>query len=422
MTTTKHKNRLQACNLRICCYNVPEMEKAQKQRIVVVGGGFAGVKTALELSAHPDKFDITLVSERADFWYFPTLYHTATGGSSTQSSISLQSLFHKKPVQIVVGKADKLDRTAKTITLADKTTVPYERLVLALGVVTNYFGIPGLAEFTFGVKSIAEAETLKKHLHEQIVDNSKPELSYVVVGGGPTGIELAGALSKYIKFIMKNHGVEQREVHIDLVEGNDHLMPRMPASVGHTIERRLRKLGINLYLGKKVEGATADELMVSGKPIRSHTIIWTAGQANNPFFGANEFTLSPRQKVVVDEFMRTEKDIFVIGDNAETMYSGMAQTAIYDGEFVAHNLLKDAENEPKLAYRPKKPVYVMPAGPAWAAVEWGNVHLYGKLGWFLREAGDFVAFTDIEPVPEAVGQWAHVLQHQHLCDVCGAVS
>jgi NADH dehydrogenase len=398
------------------------MQKTEKQRIVVVGGGFGGVKTALELAAHPSKFDITLVTERPDFWYFPTLYHTATGGTRSQSSIPLKELFHNKKVTIVEGKAETLDRTAKTLTMADKTVVPYDRLVLALGVVTNYFGIPGLQEYAYGVKTIGEVEELKRHLHQQIVDEGKPDLNYVIVGGGPTGIELAGALGKYLHFIMKNHGIADRPVHVDLVEGNKHLMPRMPASVGRAIERRLRHVGVKLYLGKAVEGATADALTVSGKPIRSHTVVWTAGQANNPFFSVNSFALSPRKKVVVDEFLRAEKDIFVVGDNAETEFSGMAQTAVYDAEFVAHNLLKDAEGEPKLAYRPKKPVYVTPAGPKWAAVEWGNVHLYGKLGWFLREAGDFVAFTDIESVPEAAMQWATVFQSQHLCSTCGSVA
>jgi NADH dehydrogenase FAD-containing subunit len=98
-----------------------DMEKTQKQHIVVVGGGFGGVKTALELSANPDKFEITLVSDRADFWYFPTLYHTATGGTRSQSSIPLKELFQNKKVKIVEGKAETLDRAAKTITLADKT-------------------------------------------------------------------------------------------------------------------------------------------------------------------------------------------------------------------------------------------------------------------------------------------------------------
>ena len=108
-------------------------------------------------------------------------------------------------------------------------------------------------------------------------------------------------------------------------------MPRMPKKVGRAIERRLRRLGVKLYLNTKVEGATGDELLVSGKPIRSHTIVWTAGMANNPFFTQESFTLSRRKKVMVDEFLRAEgsKDIFVIGDNAETPYRITAYNVCY---------------------------------------------------------------------------------------------
>jgi len=398
------------------------MEKHQKQHIVIVGGGFGGIKTALELAKHPTKFEITLVSDRPDFWYFPTLYHTATGGTRAQSSIPIKFLLKGSHIKFVEGRVKTFDRATKIMRLEDNTALQYDKLVLALGVVTNYFGIPGLAEFSYGIKSVEEAEELKRHLHSQIIDEGKPDLNYVIVGGGPTGIELAGSLGVYLRFIMKQHGIKSRKIHIDLVEGNKHLMPRMPKSVGKAIERRLRRLGVTLYLGKAVQGETADALTVSGKPIRSHTVVWTAGQANNPFFNENAFAISPRKKVVVDEFLRAEKDIFVVGDNAETPFSGMAQTAVYDAEFVAHNFVKELEGEPKLAYRPKKPVYVTPAGPRWAAVEWGNVHLYGKLGWFLREAGDFVAFTDIEPLPAAAAQWAHTLQEQHLCEVCGSIA
>lgn len=397
-----------------------------KQHIVVVGGGFGGVKTALELSKD-SRFDITVVSERPDFWHFPTLYHTATGGDRDQSSIPLERLFrNKKNVTVVIGKLETVDQTTKTIEVTvekKKQTISYEKIVLALGVITNYFGIPGLPEFSFGIKSIQEAEELKMHLHKQLVEEKKPDLNYVVVGGGPTGIELAGALPGYIRYIMKQHGLPERRIHIDLIENAPHLLPRMHRSVGRSIERQLRSLGVKLYLGKAVQGETADELTVSGKPIRSHTVIWTAGMANNPFFGPNSgFELSPRKKVVVDEFLRASKDLFVIGDNAETPFSGMAQTAIYDAEFIAHNFMKDLDGEPKLAYRPKKPVYVMPAGPRWAAVEWGNVRLHGLLGWFLREAGDFVAFSDIEPLPDAAVQWSLGMQREHLCDICGATA
>jgi NADH dehydrogenase len=399
-------------------------EKTQKQRIVVVGGGFGGVKTALELSKSSDKFEVTLVSDRPDFWYFPTLYHTATGGTRLQSSIPIAHLLNKKEVTFIEGKAVTIDRAAKTLGLEDKTVVPYDKLILALGVVTNYFGIPGLPEFSYGIKSIAEAEELKRHLHQQIIDEGKPDLNYVIVGGGPTGIELAGSLGRYIQFVMQRHGLKEHRLHIDLVENSKHLMPRMPKAVGKAVERQLRATGVKLYLGQAVQGETADDLTVNGKPIRSHTVVWTAGQANNPFFSANEFPLSPRKKVMVDEFLRVKgsDDVFVIGDNAETNFSGMAQTAIYDAEFVARNFVKEVSNEPKKAYRAKKPVYVIPAGAHWSAVEWGNLHIYGWLGWFLREAGDFVAFTDIETIPEAAEQWARSLQHQHLCPICGSVA
>jgi NADH dehydrogenase len=397
-------------------------EKKKKQRIVVVGGGFGGVKAALELAKHSEYFDVTLVSERPDFWYFPTLYHTATGGARKESAIPLKELCKGKHIKIVHGKAVSLDREQKFVQLEDKTPVPYDKLVLALGVVTNYFGIPGLPEFSFGIKTVGEAEELKRHLHKQITDEHQPDLNYVIVGGGPTGIELAGALPGYLHYIMRHHDIHDRPVHVDLVEGAPHLMPRLPKGVGRAIERRLRSLGVRLYLGEAVQGETADELTVGGKPIRSHTVIWTAGQANNPFFTANNFKLSPRKKIVVDEFLRAEPDIFVIGDNAETTFSGMAQTALYDAEFMAHNFVKEAEGEPKLAYRPKKPIYVTPAGPHWAAVEWGNTHLYGWQGWLLREAADVQGFWEIESLPEAIEQWARNLQHQDLCATCGATA
>lgn len=398
-------------------------QQTQKQRIVIVGGGFGGIKTALELSKHADLFDITLVSERPDFWYFPTLYHTATGGTRLQSSISVEHLLHNKPVKFAQSKALSVDRMAKTLTLEDKTVVPYDRLVLALGVVTNYFGIAGLPEFSYGIKSIGEAEELKRHLHQQILDEGKPDLNYVIVGGGPTGIELAGALGRYIHEVMHHHNITDRPIHVDLIEGAKHLLPRSPKSVGRAVERQLRSLGVKLYLGQPVQGETADELTVGGKPIRSHTVIWTAGQATNPFYFANNFNMSPRKKAAVDEFLRTPTDnnIFVIGDNAETMYSGLAQTAVYDAQFVAANIVRDAKKETKLAYKPKKPVTVVPAGYHWAAVEWGNFHFYGWLGWFLREAADFVAFDDIEGPVGALEQLSTELQTQDLCSTCGSV-
>ncbi len=390
-----------------------------KQKIVILGGGFGGVRAALELAKEAFA-EVTLVSDRPDFYYYPALYHTATGGSDHHSVISLAQLFANKPVQLIIASATGIDRPNKQVQLKDAEPLAYDKLIMALGVVTNYFGIPGLQENSYGIKTIDEAERLKRHLHAQLIAQHEPDLNYVIVGGGPTGIELAGDIGVYLKDAMRKHHIKHRAIHIDLVEAMPHLMPRMPKPVGRAIERRLRKLGVKLYLNSKVEGASADALTVSGKPIRSHTIVWTAGIANNAFFTGPDYTFSGRKKVLVDEFLRPEgtKDIFIIGDNAETPYSGMAQTAIYDADFVVHNLRFEQEGRPKLAYRPKEPVYITPVGNKWASVLWGDVHLHGRIGWLLRNAADLKAFLDLESLPKATEQWATVLDHEDLCPIC----
>lgn len=397
-----------------------QQDKKITQNIVIVGGGFAGLKAALELSSQP-RVHVTLVSDRPDFIYYPTLYRTATGGTDEQSAIPLIDLLADTNVTLRIDSLATVDKAQKIITMQSRQKLAYDQLVLALGVTTNYFGIPGLKENSYGIKSVEEAERLKRHLHALLLAENQPDTNYIVVGGGPTGIELAGALSWYLRDIIKKHGIKRRVPHIDLVEAAPSLMPRLPKQVGKSIAKRLRKLDVKILLNSKVEGASADELTVNGKPLRSHTIIWTAGVANNPFFAANDFALSPRGKVLVDEFLRAEgsKDIFVLGDNAETPFSGMAQTALYDAEFYVHNVRFTSEGRPKLAYRPKEPIYVTPVGPRWASVEWSRWYFDGKLGWLLRNSADVGAFLELQTPLDAAEQFTTVFDREDLCPVCG---
>ena len=395
------------------------MSKMAKKRVLIVGGGFGGVKAALEL-ADDDQFDITLLSDAADLRYYPTLYHTATGGQRANSSIPLQAIMTGKPVRIVQGKAKTLDRKARIITTEDGQSYPYDSLILALGVVTNFFGIPGLPDYAYSIKTQAEVHRFKAHLHKQLIDEHHPDPHYVIVGAGPTGIELAGALPGYLKRIMKNHDVRDKTVHIDLIEALPRLLPRLPRDVSRRVRHRLHRLGVRIYLGKTVQGETADALTVSGKPIRSHTVIWTAGVTNHPFFKENDFVITGRGKVAVDVYLQAEPDIFVIGDNANTPYSGLAQTAIRDGEFVAKNLRRQARDKSLRSYNAKSPITVIPAGPHWAVVIWRKLVFDGRIGWLLREAGDLVGFHDLEPWPKAAKQFLTELTDQEDCPVCAA--
>lgn len=391
--------------------------KLNKHHVLVVGGGFGGIKAALELSKH-DNVAITLLSDRPDFRYYPTLYHTATGGARVQSSIPLTTYLHPDKVKIVQGTAEKIDRKKKTVTTREGETLSYDALVLALGMVTNYFGIKGLDQYAYGIKSSDEALRFKAHLHEQLIADGEPDTNYVVIGGGPTGIELAAALPSYLRRIMRNHGIKNRPVHVSLIESSPRLLPRAPEVTSRRVEKHLRKLGIQLYLGQAVQAQTADSLTVNGEEIKSHSVVWTAGVTNSPFFAANNFALNERGKVAVDEYMRAEPDIYVIGDNAATPYSGMAQTALHDAIFVAGNLGREYAGQQPKPYHAKAPITVVPAGPMWAAVDWGKVHIYGPLGWLLRSGADWLAFYDMGPWWKAFKQWGTEFLHEESCPQC----
>lgn len=393
----------------------------KKERVLIVGGGFGGVKAALELAGNPH-FDITLLSADTDLRYYPTLYHTATGGRRANSSVPLARIFHDKPVTLVRGVAVSLDRKAKTIGTVDGEAYPYDTLIIGLGVITNYFGIPGMQEYSYTIKSQAEVERFKAHLHDQLTSDKHPDLNYVIVGAGATGIELAGALPAYLRQIIKNHGLPARKIHVDLIEAAPRLLPRLPKDTSRLVGRQLKRLGVKLYIGSAVQAATADELTVNGKPIRSHTVIWTAGVTNHPFFNDNHFVVTGRGKVAVDTYLQAEDNIFVIGDNANTPFSGMAQTALRDGDFVAANLKRRAAGKSFRSYVAKQPITVIPAGPRWAAVLWGQVRLYGWLGWVVREAADLIGFHDLEPWTHATRQFLTEFSTEDNCPTCAAAT
>lgn len=395
------------------------MSDNKKTRVLIVGGGFAGIKAALEL-AKCDTCEVTLLSDHSHFRYYPGLYHAATGGKRAGSRIRIGDILDDSPVKFIRATAVKLDRKNRVLKTKEGKEVGYDKLLLALGNVTNYFGIKGLKEYSYGIKSTEEAERFKQHLHQQLMEDGRPDLNYVIVGGGPTGIELAGALPAYLKQVMKAHGVKVRkDLRISLVEAAPHLLPRAPKDVSSAITKRLRKLGIKLYLETAVQGATAESLTLGGKTLQTETIAWTAGVTNNPFFKENNFRLNERGKVEVNTYLETEPGIFVMGDNANTQYSGMAQTALYDARFVTDNIIRELKGDQPKEYVPKKPISVIPVGPRWASVEWGKRHFSGFWGWVLHILADLVAFHDIESWPKASAQWIRSMDEEDLnCPNC----
>ncbi|MFZ1250507.1 MAG: FAD-dependent oxidoreductase [Candidatus Microsaccharimonas sp.] len=372
-------------------------------QVTIVGGGFGGVKAALEISKNKRRH-VTLISDKPDFQYYPALYSTATGGSHLQSWVPLSEIFADHDnVDIVIDSVVLLDRADRTIKTASGSVYEYKTLILALGSVTTYFGIPGLDEYAYGIKSHDEIVRLQQHLLREFRKTDGADAHFLIIGAGPTGVELASSLGAYLKHLKKKYDQHQPRTTISIIEASPRVLPRMSEKASAIVLKRLKTLGIHVELNKRVEAETADALMVNGLPIKSHTVIWTSGVANNPFFAANadQFKLAPNGRVIVNKHMRVDSHVYVIGDNAVTPFGGLAQTALHDGVYVAKQILGKSKRQ----YKAKQPPVVVPVGKDWAIFEYKWIRFGGWLGALVRQAADFVGYRDILPFGQALGIW-----------------
>lgn len=389
-------------------------------RIVIAGGGFGGIKTALELAKHKE-FDITLISDRDHFLYYPALYGTATGGSHLQSQVPLAKVFkHISNVKIVLDTLKSVDVPRKLLIGKSGKTYEYDNCVLALGVVTTYFGIEGLAEHTYSIKTIAEVDRFKRHMHDEIVQTKHMDKNYVVVGAGPTGVELSAALTSYLKHISEKHQVPHGKIHIDLVEAAPRVLPKMSENTSRIVTKRLKSLGVRVMTNQKVEAADDDSLQINGRDLPSKTVVWTSGVTNSPFFkdNAHAFNLAKNGRVEVDSYMQAADHVYVIGDNAATPYTGLAQTALHDALFISDHLKRLARKHPLKHYKPRNPPVVIPVGKHWAVFEWGGLRIYGMIASWIRRAADFVGYNDVLPLGQALGVWRAEYEREDDCLTC----
>ena len=387
-------------------------------RVVIVGGGFGGVKAALEL-VKDKKVSVTLVTDKDHFLFYPALYSTATGRSWQQSVLPLSEIFKNDRIKVVRDSVVGLD-TVRRFVVTTQGQVHYDRVIFALGVVTSYFGIAGLDTYSFSIKSATEIERFKKHLHDELTSEQRLDKNYIIVGAGPTGVELAASLTGYLRRIGKRHMVKNSRIRLSLVEAAPRVLPRMSERSSALITKQLKKVGVTVMTGKKVESEDDDSIIISGTDIPSKTVVWTSGVANHPFFAEHSdiFKLAPNGRVEVDSHLRVDKHIYVIGDNANTPYTGLAQTAIHDAHFVAKAIRADVRNQPLPEYRPRKQPVVVPVGENWALFEYGPLRFSGWLGSLVLRAAHLMGYLDFFPATTAARIWLSSDEHDEACLVC----
>ncbi|MDP4038721.1 MAG: FAD-dependent oxidoreductase [bacterium] len=400
-----------------------------KKRVIIVGGGFGGIATALSLAKQKNpNIQAVLISDKVHFEYQARLYRVVNGYCALEVCIPLGKIFKKYNIEIIEDFIESVDLGKRELVGNSGSRYFYDFVILAMGSQTTYLDIPGLKEFSFGFKSIQEALKLKSHLHKVVeeckdsIPEDKTKLAHlVVVGGGASGVELAGELAIYMRRLTKMHGLDYSFVTIDLIEAAPRLLPIVDEKVSNKITNHLRKLGVNIFVNRAVIKEEVEQVFLKDMQMKSATLIWTAGVKPNDLYGQIKgLNFDKRGKVIVDKHLRAKghQNVFVIGDGASTTYSGMAQTAISEGKYAAEFIGGNLKKQTLESYQPKKPIYAIPVGSGWAAIAIGKLNIYGRLGWWLRRLADLRYFLSILSFIEALKVFRYGTKITESCPIC----
>jgi len=371
--------------------------------IVIVGAGFGGLAAAKALKNTPA--EITLIDRTNHHLFQPLLYQVATAAlTPSQIATPSRSILRKqKNTTVILGEATGVDKDHKCVLVSDgdrqNVPVAYDYLVLATGATHSYFGHDEFEEFAPGLKSLADAEAARNkilqtfELAEAEEDPSRHQdlLTFILVGAGPTGVEMAGALAVLVRTTLKSdfRRIDPASARIVLVDMAPRVLPPFSEDLSKAAKQRLEKLGVEVRLGHSVDQIDADGIVVAGERIASKTVIWTAGVAPSP---AGKWL-----KVETDRAgrVRTQKDltvpghpeIFVVGDTAShdqdgKPLPGVAQVAIQGGRYagkVIHNRIVGKPAPGPFSYFDKGSMAVV--GKGFAVLQSGKVQVSGFGAW-----------------------------------------
>ncbi|MDZ7744926.1 MAG: FAD-dependent oxidoreductase [Candidatus Saccharibacteria bacterium] len=389
-------------------------------RLIIVGGGFGGLALAKQLRSRSD-VQITLLTERHDFRYCPALYRTATGFTMRASSIPIKDITKPlKNVEVIYGRAKHIDMNKHILTTGSGKSLHYDKVVLALGSVPDYFDTPGIKQNAFSVTSPDEILDLRKHLHDFMTTAHNSEHSYVVIGAGATGVEVSAGLASYVQKIAKKHKIKHPKVQIDLVDRSDKPLPNLPVSTSKHARLRLKRLGIRFWPKTNVKKETSKQLVTDKHLFDTNTAVWCAGAKLPSFYRQNNqwFGISKRGKILVDNYLKVHPDVFVIGDNADTANSGYAQTAVHDAGYVASQLQRQLKGKKLKKYKPRSPIVVVPVGNKWALLHYRGYSLRGITASVIRDLADLFGYLDIMQPKKAIKIWRARNDTEEYCAIC----
>jgi NADH:ubiquinone reductase (H+-translocating) len=370
-------------------------------RVVIVGGGFAGLHAAIALAHLP--VAVTLLDRRNHHTFQPLLYQVALAVlSPAEIAQPIRTILrHQKNAEVLMDEVVGIDAGAQEISLGSGARVNYDYLVLATGATHSYFGHDEWAQFAPGLKTIENATEIRRRVllafelaERQMQEHGwHPPLNFVVIGGGPTGVELAGAISDIAKLYMRHdfRHIDPRKARVMLIDNGPRILAAYPPDLSAKAEEQLKNLGVEVHTGTHVTGVGAGWVEANGQRIDAAVTLWAAGVQASPLGKMLGAPIDKRGCVLVDSTLNPPDlpNVFILGDLAHVeqdgqQVPGVAQPAMQMGDHVGRMIKADLAGKPRPAFRyfDKGDMATIGRMAAVAKVEWPfKAHLSGLPAW-----------------------------------------
>src|ERR1700704_681366 len=378
-----------------------QARSAQTHRVVIVGAGFGGLEAAFRLSGTP--VSITLIDRRNHHLFQPLLYQVATASLATSEiAWPIRYLLRGRPeVTTLFATVTGVDAQGKRVLLDDDDALPYDTLILATGARHAYFGHDEWEPFAPGLKTLEDATTLRRRIlvaFERAERETDPQrrdalLTFVIVGAGPTGVELAGTIAELAQDTLPPdfRNIDTHKARVVLIEAGPRVLAGFADDLSAYAQRSLESIGVEVVLGQAVTECTADHVVYGGNRLETTTIIWAAGVRASP---AAEWLGAPadragRLQVMPDLTVSGHPDIFAIGDTVAINgpdgkpVPGIAPAAKQQGRYVAQTIRARLRGEALGPFRYKHAGSLAQIGKRKAGIDFGRFKLTGALAWWI---------------------------------------
>jgi NADH:ubiquinone reductase (H+-translocating) len=406
---------------------VVDARRPERKRIVIVGGGFAGIAAAHALR-HADA-EVLLIDRRNHHIFQPLLYQVATAVlSPAEIAAPIRQLEAKqRNVTVLLAEVTAVDVASHTIGVttpgAGVRKIAFDYLVVATGMRPSYFGHDEFARYAPGLKSLSDAETIRTKILSafELAATTEDErerarqMTFALVGAGPSGVELAASLAQLVKITLRGNfrHIDPAKSTIILLDAGKRVLPTFAESISRKVTRHLEKLGVQVQTGVKVETVDEQGVVAGGKRIPSATVLWTAGVAASPIPKMLGTKTDRAGRALVDPFLKVvdAPGVFVVGDAASIVQNGhpvpgVAQAAIQQGRYVGRLIAKELKGrQVKRPFRYFDKGNMAVVGKNYAVLERGWLRTSGLLTWFVWAFVHILSLPQLQNRMRVQRQW-----------------